>query len=776
MNETARIWVQAEKVNPPPAVLEAAGGDALLADILFRRGWTDPAKIRGFLDPEEYRPSSPYELPGMGKAVDRILRAAKDGERVLIWGDFDVDGQTSTTILHQAFSALGINLTYHIPLRESEGHGVHLPTLRSYLDQGIQLVVTCDTGISEVEAAAESAGRGVDFIITDHHELPEKLPRAACAIVNPRLLPEEHPLASLPGCGVAYKLAEALLTKAESTLSPTDLVDLAALGIVADLAELRGDSRHLLQRGLVQLRQNRRRGLAELLKIIELDPLEINEEHLAFYLAPRLNALGRLADANVAVDFFTTTDEARAVYLAQELDGLNTRRKLLTDQVLQGALGQIEQHPTWLDGAVLVVEHSDWPGGVLGIVASQLVSRFHKPAILLQTRDGKVARGSARSVSGINITEAIASHQELLRSFGGHPMAAGLSMDMERVPDFRQVMNHTVAGMAVSAPPANELVIDAEVGLDDLSLDLADRLKRLSPFGQGNPAPVLAAPAVRVVQSNAVGKYREHLSLKVEDPAGVTLDAIWWQGAGQTVPEDWFNLAYTVGTNTFRGNRQVQVEWLDARPVVNETPLPALSSTIRILDYRGAVDPASILQEIRRSNPDGFVFAEGEARRLVNGNDRLQLRPVDCLVLYHFPAGSEDMSTLITQIAPREVILFGIFPETQEPEAFIRRLLGLMKFMAEKEGRTLSVEKLAAATAQRTTSVILGLRYLAARGELVIKQIKDGQVSFDWAHARPTVQIKEAEVKLEHSLAETVAFRKALFNLPVDDWRKSWFH
>ncbi len=435
----------------------------------------------------------------------------------MIWGDFDADGQTSTTILFEAFKAIGLNVQYHVPLREGEGHGIREKPLQKYIANGISLIVTCDTGISEHKSIKMAHDLGVDVIVTDHHEMPEVMPTEAVAVLNPRMLPAGHALATLPGCGVAYLLAQAVLFAAGKPELAEKGLDLVAIGIVADMAELKGDARYLLQRGLQALRRNERSGLASLYQLNDLDAGAITEEHLGFYIAPRLNALGRLSDASLAIEFFTTKDLAKAQYLAQTLDDLNTQRKVLTDQVLQGALAQIEQHSEWSSNSILVLAHPEWPGGVLGIVANGLVNRYQKPAILFHVGKDGVARGSARSVEGIHITHAIAAHHEMLFSFGGHPGAAGLSLLAEKIDEFRQVMQVSVSEMGREAPSASELAVDAEITLSAVSLDLAKRLQILAPFGQGNPAPVFSSPMVKIVESVPVGKLKDHLSIQIQD-------------------------------------------------------------------------------------------------------------------------------------------------------------------------------------------------------------------------------------------------------------------
>ena len=404
-----------------------------MARILSQRGITDLSTARAFLDPNAYTPSPPEALPGMITACQRIERAIRQGETICVWGDFDVDGQTATTLLVEALRGLGAKVLYHIPVRARESHGVNVEALEPLLDAAnaagtaAGLLLTCDTGITANEALEYARARGVDVIITDHHDLPETLPDAN-VILNPRLLPEGHALTGLPGVGVAYKLAEALYQQAGRAEEAQNFLDLVALGIVADLALQTGDTRYLLQRGLPALRQTQRTGLQVMFELAGLQPAFLTEEHIGFVLGPRLNALGRLDDANPAVELLTTADAGRARVLATHLEGLNARRRLLTAQVLKGALEQIEKDPSLLEQAALVLAHPEWPAGVIGIVASELAERYNRPTILLSAPPGQPARGSARSIEGVNITAAIASQKALLlrlrrASHGGRAVA-----------------------------------------------------------------------------------------------------------------------------------------------------------------------------------------------------------------------------------------------------------------------------------------------------------------------------------------------------------------
>ncbi|MCZ7543431.1 MAG: single-stranded-DNA-specific exonuclease RecJ [Anaerolineae bacterium] len=486
------LWIDPEAVTVTEALRAAVGGHPLVTEALARRGLTDVDAARAFLDPAYYTPASPFELPDMEPAVARVAGAIDQGERIAVWGDFDVDGQTATTLLVTALRDLGADVTYHIPVREKEGHGVNIPVLRRLIDEGVRMVLTCDTGVAAHAAVDFAAARGVDVVITDHHDLPPALPDAH-AVVNPARLPAGHALRTLPGVGVAYKLAEALYSRAGRAGDVAQHLDLVALGIVVDVALQTGDTRYLLQRGIEALRRTERPGLLEMMKLADISPAYLTESDIAFGLGPRLNALGRLGDAGVAVEFLTTGDLERARILAAELEGLNARRRMLSDQVYEGALVQIERDPALQADAALVLAHPGWDAGVLGIVASRLVERFHKPAVLIKAPPDGLGRGSARSVEGCDITAAIAAHAAMLAGFGGHPMAAGLSIEPARIDAFRRALSRTVRAQcdALAAEPA--LRIDAYLPLSELSLDLARALRRLAPFGAGNPPLTLAS-------------------------------------------------------------------------------------------------------------------------------------------------------------------------------------------------------------------------------------------------------------------------------------------
>jgi single-stranded-DNA-specific exonuclease len=375
-------WLEPNPVDVPHELRELVGGHPLVAKTLVRRGYVTGEQVRAFLDPASYEPAPPQEMPGMDAAVARLAHALDAGERVCVWGDFDVDGQTATTLLVSVLRDLGGDVIYHIPVRATESHGLRQPWLADELAKDVQVLLTCDTGIDAFEAVDFAKKQGVDVVITDHHELGASLP-AADAIINPHLLDERHPLSTLPGVGVAYKLAEALYARAGLKQRTDRLLDLVALGLVADVAVLTGDTRYLLQRGLEVLRATPRLGLQELMKLAHIMPDKLDAEDIGFGIAPRLNALGRLDDANVIVEFLTTDNLTRARILASELESLNLRRRRLCDLVQAQAEAKIEAEAALLDSPVLVLADPRWHPGVIGIVANRLVESYHRPAVLI---------------------------------------------------------------------------------------------------------------------------------------------------------------------------------------------------------------------------------------------------------------------------------------------------------------------------------------------------------------------------------------------------------
>lgn len=738
-------------LNPSPVDVPASFADLnlppLVAQTLIRRGITDVNSARAFLHPDA---TTSVPFPNIEPAVERIYAAIRNHELICVWGDFDVDGQSSTSLLVQTLQLIDANVVYYIPIRGKESHGIHIESLMPLINNGVTLLVTCDTGITAHEAIEYANSRGVDVIVTDHHELGDTLPNAK-AIINPKLLPARHTLEHLAGVGVAYKLAEALLANYRPPINPEILLDLVALGLIADVALLKGETRTLVQKGLRSLRKTNRIGLKIMAELSGTNLETTTEETIGFTFAPRLNAMGRLSDANPAVDLLTTSDLARARVLATQIEGLNTQRKLLTSQVYEGAETILRENPQFLTEPAIVLSHPNWPGGVIGIVANRLVERYHKPAMLLTESEDGILRGSARSVEGLHITDAIASQKALLIGFGGHPMAAGLAMQADRFSAFRKGFGKAVErqlGSLTRQEPA--LQIDAWLRLDELNLDLATALEALAPFGAGNPSLTLATHNVKMKSVATIGKAREHLKLRVEDENGNTQDILWWGGAGEELPEQGgvFDIAYSLRASTFRGERQVSLQFEEFK--MEQSSIELQPAKPEIVDLRTQPSSFSV-------SPSTLIWAEGADKS--RGQTRYELHQSDEFAIYTTPASSQELRAALEIVKPKRIDLIAVAPPVERADEFLARLAGLAKFVINQRGGNVTAQELAGVSGQREGAVRIGLEWLAAGGHISIEG-QDGTYHLSRGNGatNPYLQ-KELYTAVKGILEETAAYR-----------------
>ncbi len=747
-------WQIPQPVSVPDELRGFVGGHSLVAERLIRAGCTDAASAIAFLDPNAYPPTSPFELPDVEVAVERLNRAIGNGEAILIWGDFDVDGQTATALLFTALQKLGANVRYHVPLRDGEGHGMFLPKLREWLALGVKLIITCDTGITSHEAVKTAQAAGVDVIITDHHLLGDTLPEAL-AVINPMRLPSEHRLRELPGVAVAYELIVALTDGRNCD----DLLDLVALGIVADVARLVNETRFLLQRGLTMMRVSARPGLRALLANAEINQLLLDESDVGFGLAPRLNAQGRMGNAADSVELLSTDDEARAAELANQLEGMNARRKLESKLVEESARSLLEREPSLLDYAVIVLSHAEWSGGVAGIVANRLADEFHKPVVLLCEQNDR-AFGSARSVPGYNITEALSACRSKLLKFGGHAMAAGLSLRREDIFEFRRLLSRTIRQMAPAATEEPALEIDGYLKLDEITPELEQDLRRLSPFGNGNPRLTLATTDLRIVRRKKLGRQGDHLELIVADGKGAQQRALWWNAGDITLPTGRFDLAYNLRVSRYKDQSELVLEPIDlAAREVEAIEVSADTPEYVVEDFRNLDDPRSKLSELLACETGAIVWREDDAS--IEGVNRTQLKEAEVLIVWTSPPGPDEWEAALKTVKPQRIVIVGQSPPDPKTEAFIQRLGGLLKHALNAKGGETTLQALAAATAQRNDAVRYGLKWFQLAGQIDFVLRQNGDLNLFRNSAESNQKEQAAIAKLiESVLAETAAYRK----------------
>ncbi|HSM54986.1 MAG TPA: single-stranded-DNA-specific exonuclease RecJ [Candidatus Sulfomarinibacteraceae bacterium] len=534
-----------------------------LLQVLYNRQLSDEAHIQAFLEGRYLESEDPFLLPDMEKAVARIEQAIERGEQIVVYGDFDADGVTATVLLVEALRGLGLSRRQaipYIPDRVDEGYGLNSEALLGLREKGAGLVISVDCGIRSIREVQAANDVGLDMIVTDHHSLGRALPPAQ-AVINPKRPDSDYPERMLAGVGIAYKLAQALkqAMPRRVTFEEADLLDLVALGTVADLAPLRGENRRLVIAGLEVLNECKRPGVAALVNVSGLRPGHITAENIGFGLGPRINAAGRLAHAYDAAKLLASKQLLTAGRYAQSLNALNQQRRRLTRQLSQQAEELVSD-----DAPILIAAHPDFVSGVVGLVASRLAEKHYRPAIVMEQGETE-SRGSCRSIPDFHITEALDEVADLLERHGGHAQAAGFTVRNENLELFRRRLQEVAAERLDGLDLKPTLEIDAELPLSDVDWALHELLAQLEPTGQANTTPTFVSRGVQVLSHRAVGD-GSHLQLNVTDgQQGLRAIAFRQGDWAATLPRR-INLVYTIGVNEWNGRRNLQLVVQDIQP------------------------------------------------------------------------------------------------------------------------------------------------------------------------------------------------------------------
>jgi single-stranded-DNA-specific exonuclease len=542
----------------------------VVARLLCQRGYADPALATRFLNPTLDQLHDPMALADMGVAVDRILAAIAQRERIAIHGDYDVDGVTSTVILRRALELLGADVTHFIPERLRDGYGLQPASVDRLHADGVLLIISVDCGIRGADAAQRARELGIDLIITDHHEPDAELP-AALAVINPKRVDCSYPDKYLAGVGVALKLVQALCRRTDHDNWLPGFVKLAAIGTLADVVPLVGENRVIAKVGLDLLTRGPHKvGLRALLDVCGLSGKTIDSYHIGFMLAPRVNAAGRMSTPDLAARLLLASDEAMEVEargLAQQLDAENVRRQEEEADILAAAKKIVQSDPEVGARSVIVVAGDGWHRGVIGIVASKLVDAFHRPAIVMSLEEG-VAHGSCRSIPHFDMLAALEACAPMFIRFGGHRQAAGLTMDGERVRELRSAINDRADDLLGPEQLMPRLRIDAELGFRAITGQVAAGIASLAPFGAGNPRPVFAARGVEVIDGPRKLKER-HLKMTLRSE-GRVFRAVAWRAAEKfdqlTAARRAVDVAFSLDQNQYNGETYVELTLADIRP------------------------------------------------------------------------------------------------------------------------------------------------------------------------------------------------------------------
>ncbi|MBL4951273.1 single-stranded-DNA-specific exonuclease RecJ [Neobacillus sp. YIM B02564] len=582
----------------------------LVATLLVNRGFDTASSARFFLfGKEEFY--DPFLFNGMETAVKRIRAAIDQNEPILIFGDYDADGVSSTSVLMLTLRDLGANVQFYIPNRFSEGYGPNEPAFRHAAELGIKLIITVDTGIAAVHEAEVAKQLGIDLIITDHHEPGPALPHAL-AIIHPKLADSTYPFRELAGVGVAFKLAHALYGRL-----PEHLLEIAVIGTIADLVSLTGENRLIAKNGLQKLKETERIGLRAIFKTAGIDPLAINEETIGFSIAPRINAVGRLADADLAVQLLLTEDPVEAEELAAEMEALNKSRQALVNTMTEEAIAEVETHYPIDSNKVLVIGKEGWNAGVIGIVASKLVEKYYRPAIVLSFDQEKgLAKGSARSIPGFDLFQNLSTLRDILPHFGGHPMAAGMTLRLDDVAELRQKLNQLAADVLTDDDFIPVTYLDNEVPLKEIDLQSLEEMRLLSPYGIDNPKPKVLINNVGITSLRKIGSDQNHLKITVNDH-DAHLDGVGF-GLGAVVdqisPAAKISLIGELSINEWNNIRKPQIFVQDI----------AVRSW-QLFDFRGQKHLGSIPVTVPEENRKLIVFNKHHAEKI---NKHLGIEPV----------------------------------------------------------------------------------------------------------------------------------------------------
>jgi len=563
-------WVYATPENEEavPALQEQLGVPQKIARLLTLRGIDTFDKAEAFFRPDINEIHDPFLMKDMDKATERLAQAIRGGERILIYGDYDVDGTTSTSILYIFLQEFGVDVDFYIPHRFNEGYGINEDGIQHAIDTEVDLIVSVDCGITAVAETEQAKANGIDMIICDHHNVGDEIPDAV-AVLDPKRNDCEYPFKGLSGAGVAFKLLQGTIKKLGlSEQLAFKLLDLVAISIASDIVPIEDENRILMREGLNQINSSPRTGIKALLDLINLDIGNLTTSNIVFSIGPRINAAGRMGDASKAVQLLISDTPAEAKSRAHELESINVERRDKDSQTMEEAKAMVDEKYDLEEVSSMVLHHPDWHLGVIGIVASRLVDTYGRPAVMLSTVNGKI-KGSARSIDGFNIYEAFKQCEDLLEQFGGHEYAAGLTIAEENLEEFRRRMNKIAANSLSEDDFTPELNIACELDLSDVDMRFWKLLSQFEPFGPGNLRPIFVSRDVRVVGvPTIVGK--GHLKMKVAQNGSGNFDVIGFN-MHEYLPvirnseNKKLDIAYSLEENEWNGRRTLQVRLRDVQ-------------------------------------------------------------------------------------------------------------------------------------------------------------------------------------------------------------------
>ena len=680
---------------------------SIIERILENRGIFSQKKKEDFLTPLNMTFTSPYVFNDMTKCVERISQAVEKQEKIVIWGDFDADGVTSTCLLYKTLKQIGANVEYYIPSRQEESHGLNSAGIIKFLNKKAKLFITVDCGSTSNKEANFIKSFGADLIITDHHETGEELPNCY-AIINPKSqnnLDENLPieqieyLTNLAGVGVAFKLALALIEKFDKKEIKDELLVLVTLGTIADIVPLIGENRAFVKMGLALIKKGINKGIDILLKSINYT-YEITSDCIAFYIAPRINASGRLADAQVAFDLLYENDEEKLKECAKLLNDYNTIRQKTCDETFSDAIDMIKQNKNFQDESAIVLYKSDWHIGVIGIVASKLIETFYKPAFLMCNKEEHIIC-SSRGIEETDIHEIILSINDLIESGGGHKMAGGFVFNPEKV-EFSEIKSKicdAVKNMTEDVELKPSLNIDLELLPEELNLQLAKDIKELEPFGTGNPVPLFCCKNLEMISSRLMGQNNNHLKIQFRKDNENYTDAVFWNRDKLINAKDNLTDAvFYLKLNEFNGEEKVQLDLRDLKYEENEKGTTkelqnGNSKKIKFIDQRNKENIYELLEDYCKDNNDNikiYAYKKETLEKIskfknLEKNIISKAQKINQLVFFNIPKSAKNMEIILEKTNPEIVHIAIKDTKIFSFEDYLKTLSGLLKYILNKK-------------------------------------------------------------------------------------------
>jgi single-stranded-DNA-specific exonuclease len=727
----------------------------LVERLLTIRGIKDQKAVKEFLNPCETTLLHPNAFIDIPKATERLIKAIENQENILIYGDFDADGVTATSLLLKTFKTLGAKVDYFIPDREKEGHGLHLKTLVKLMaSKKPKVIVTVDCATSDVEQVKFINSFKIDIIITDHHEAPEILP-SAFAIINPKAqnaldeklsAKEIMHLTSLAGVGVAFKLAQSLLEKYNKLDFIPNLLPYVAVGTISDLVPLTGENRYFVSKGLQLISDEKHWGIKRILESAGYN-LEngITSEQIAFGVAPRINASGRLDTVEDALKVLTSDNRQEIEMSIISLNNFNKIRQELCESTFLEAEEMLKNQGC--NDNAIVLYNPEWHVGIVGIVASKLVEKYYKPAFLMTySEETQQIRCSARSVEGISIYDVLSANAELFDGFGGHAMAGGLSFSRERIEfnEVKKALNSTINELINGKEISPVLKVDLVLEPDDINENLISDIERLQPFGEANPNPVFVLNNLTLVQKKLMGSNKNHLKLIVQDIQNNTYDCIWWsKGDISLISGDVLDIAFCPKINIFNGKTTIQLILQDihaANLIEEELSAFQKKSEIKIYDHRKKTNIFSSVEDyVKTSNLKIAVFAE-EKEIIENlkhykalserSFNRQNIEKSDSIIFFDYPASKEIFDEILKKSSPEFLHFMNYESKNINEKEFLKTFLGMLKFSYNKQNGSFNIERCASFLAQTEEIVLRLLNIFAEIGMIKFKEknIKEYQI------------------------------------------------